>query len=177
MAIERFWLADWDALCEREGITRGGEDERLLAALVVSDIDAYPWTVVDIALTLVTCPECGQERSGGPASCATCTLTFQNLMAYDMEAGYQGVMTFNEHMIRVARTELRFPHRYPAHVAQTAKWLMPIGITNPTRVEPYKMQAIYAAFEAGTLTQDETKWDNDFEVIYQKAVHSTRRAE
>jgi len=170
-AIEALWLADWAALLEQEGIAAGSEDERLLAQVIASDIEAYPWTIVDIAHTLAVCPDCGAEVCGGPLSCATCRLAFENLWAYDMEAGFQGKMTLNEHMIRVGRLELRHPHRYPAAVARIARWLMPIGMTNPTPVEPFKMQAIYAAFENGTLTLDATKWDNSFAAIYAKATH------
>lgn len=170
-AIEALWLADWAALLEQEGTAAGSEDERLLAHMIASDIDAHPWTIVDIAHTLVVCPDCGAERCGGPLSCATCKIAFENLWAYDMEAGYQGNMTLNEHMIRVGRLELRHPHRFPDAVVRIARWLMPIGMTNPTPVEPYKMQAIYAAFEAGTLTVEETKWDNSFATIYAKATN------
>lgn len=165
-AIEQFWLADWTARLTQEGIAAGSDDERLLAEIVVANIDTYTWTEVDIALTLVTCPDCGCELCGGPLACANCKFVFENLWAYDMEAGYQGTMTYNEHMIRVGRLELRHPHRFTAFAADGARWLMPIGITDPYRIEPAKMQAIYAAFDAGTLTRDETRWLNSFEAIY-----------
>ncbi|MBK8136545.1 MAG: hypothetical protein IPK52_12015 [Chloroflexi bacterium] len=167
-SIESLWLADWAALLAAEGIASGAEDETLLAQVVAVDINAHPWTVVDVAHTRVSCPDCGAETGGGPLSCAACKFTFENLWAYDMEAGYQGAMTLNEHMIRVGRLELRYPHRFPPGTAEIARWLMPIGLTNPAPVEPHKMQAIYAAFTAGTLTPDQTRWENSFEAIYAK---------
>lgn len=167
-SIEALWLADWTALLAVEGIASGSEDETLMAHVVAADIDAHPWTVVDIAHTFVSCPACGAELCGGPLTCTHCKFTFENLWAYDMEAGYQGEMTLNEHMIRVGRLELRHPHRFPAGTAEIARWLMPIGLTNPAPVEPFKMQAIYAAFEAGTLTREETQWESSFEAIFAK---------
>jgi hypothetical protein len=169
-AVESLWLADWRALLEEENIEPGSADERLLAETVAADIDAYTWTVVDIAHTLLRCPDCGAELPGGPLDCANCKFVFENLWAYDMEAGYQGTMSLNEHMIRVARLELRFSHRFPADIVRGVRWLLPIGLTNPPHPEPHKMQAIYAAFDAGTLDPADVAWENSFDAVYVKVV-------
>jgi hypothetical protein len=172
-AVERLWLADWRALLDAEGIEAGGDDERLLAQTVAADTETYTWTVVDVAHTLLACPECGTELPCGPLTCANCKFVFENLWAYDMEAWYQGMMTGNEHMIRVARLELRAPHRYPDYIIRGVRWLLPIGLTNPPHPEPAKMQAIYAAFEAGTLRPDDVAWETSFDAVYAKATEES----
>lgn len=111
--VERFWLADWQALLSQEKVAAGTEDESLLAAVVFEEMDRHPWTVVDIAMSLLHCQSCGQELGGGPLDCTTCQLALGNSGYYDIVAGEQGQMSGNEHALRVGRRMLRHPHRYP----------------------------------------------------------------
>ena len=53
------------ALLAAEGIASGAEDETLLAQVVAADINAHPWTDVDVAHTRVSCPDCGAETGAG----------------------------------------------------------------------------------------------------------------
>jgi hypothetical protein len=128
-ALERHWLADWAALLEGEGVAPGTEDERLLAAVVHAEIDRQPWTLVDVALTLLRCEACGGELGGGPRACPACELAFGNLWAHDVVAGQQGVMTMNEHALRVGRHVLRHPHRYSPATLTGWRLTMPRVLT------------------------------------------------
>jgi len=113
-AVERIWIADWSALIESvDGAAVGGEsDEPTVAEEVLRRPELYPWTIVDIALTKLRCPDCGRELAGGPPDCSSCRMAFDNLWAYDVEAQYQRRMTRNEHALRVGRHVLRHPERH-----------------------------------------------------------------
>jgi len=115
-AVERYWEADWRALLHDEGIHPGSPDEALLAAVVALELETqapeHAWTIVDAALKRLSCPECGSEPGTGPPSCTQCEFTFGNLWGYDLTAGPQGVMTSNEHALRVGRWVVRAPHRH-----------------------------------------------------------------
>src|ERR1041385_5393059 len=52
-AIEDIWLADWAALLEYENVQAGSPDEHLLAQVVMQETERHPWTVVDVAMTLL----------------------------------------------------------------------------------------------------------------------------
>ena len=120
--IEQFWEADWAALLGREQVEPGSDDEALLAQVVAAELDLHPWTIVDMALRRLRCEECAGELAGGAPGCATCQFTFGNLWWHDFQAGEQGVMTMNEHALRVGRYVIRHPHRYSA--ATFAGWRM-----------------------------------------------------
>lgn len=107
-AVEAIWREDWRAFLAAEGFAPGSPDETLLAGVVVAEFLRHPWTIVDYALTLLRCEECGSERCGGPPGCATCAHTFGNLWAPELELG----ATMNEHALRVARLVTRHPHRF-----------------------------------------------------------------
>ncbi len=111
-AVEAIWRADWLAFLAAEGFRPGTPDEALVAEVVVAEFTRHPWTLVDYALTLLRCPECGAEPGGGPVGCATCAHTFGNLWAPELEAG----ATMNEHALRVGRLVVRHPHRFSAAI-------------------------------------------------------------
>ena len=148
-AVERYWHADWAALLAAEGIAAGSDDERLLAEVIVAELDRHPWTLVDFAMTLVRCPECGAELGGGPTACATCALAFGNLWAPGLEAG----ATRNEHALRVGRWVARHPHRYSANTVAGWRLSLPLLLTGalPTTGEA---QGISAWLKAGDTAAD-----------------------
>ena len=111
-AVEAIWREDWLAFLAAEGFVPGTPDEALLAGIVVAEFIRHPWTIVDYALTLLRCEECGSELCGGPIGCGTCAHTFGNLWAPELEAG----ATMNEHAMRVARLVMRHPHRFSAAI-------------------------------------------------------------
>lgn len=128
-AIEGIWQADWNALLAREQIGAGSDDETLLAQVVIAELDEHPWTIVDMAMCRLHCEECHQELGGGPTSCATCQFAFGNLWWYDIDAGRQGVMSMNEHALRVGRYVIRHPHRYSPIIAAAWRMNMPRMLT------------------------------------------------
>ena len=128
-AIERFWEADWAALLAEEQIFPDSGDETLLAQVVIAELDRHLWTVADMAMRRVLCDECGCELGGGPLSCGSCELAFGNLWWHDIEAGRQGVMTPNEHALRVGRCVIRHPHRHSTVIAAGWRMNMPRILT------------------------------------------------
>lgn len=111
-AVEAIWREDWLAFLTSEGFAPDTPDETLLAGIVVAEFLRHPWTIVDYALTLLRCDECGAELCGGPLACATCAHTFGNLWSPELEAG----ANMNEHALRVARLVVRHPHRFSAAI-------------------------------------------------------------
>lgn len=138
-AVERLWRADWAALLAAEGIAPGSGDERLLAEIVVAELERHPWTLVDFAMTFLRCPECGAELGGGPPACGTCALAFGNLWAPGLEAG----ATMNEHALRVGRLVARHPHRHSANTVAGWRLSLPLLLTGalPTTAEAQRINA------------------------------------
>lgn len=142
-SIEGIWYADWSALLAAEGIEAGSDDELLLARLVLAEEARHPWTVVDGAMLRLRCDACGGELGGGPLDCDACELAFRNLFAYDFEALPAGVMTPNEHALRVNRWVLRYPHRHSAPEVFARREVTPLLLTGvvPTTREAQAMAA------------------------------------
>ena len=127
-AVEAIWRQDWLAFLAVEGVAPDTPDEALLAGVVVAELTRHPWTIVDYALTLLHCDECGAELGGGPPDCPTCAHAFGNLWAPELEAG----ATMAEHVIRVARLVARHPHRYSRAIAAGWRFSLPAVLTgNP----------------------------------------------
>gem|GEM_PF-3141867 len=124
-AIDRVWLADWNALLEAEGISAGSEDEILLAQLVFAEYDKHPWTTVDWAMTLLRCGTCGSELGGGPTDCTECHLAFGNAIASEQAALPPGAVTPNDHALHIGRWVLRHPHRISENVGKGWRFTMP----------------------------------------------------
>ena len=149
--VERYWHADWMALLAAEGSAPGSDDERLLAEVVVAELERHPWTVVDYALTLLRCPECGAEWGGGPPACAACAMAFGNLWAPGLEAG----ATMNEHALRVGRWVMRHPHRHSATAVAGWRLSLPLLLAGalPTTAEAQRINAwLKAGGVAATLS-------------------------
>lgn len=142
--IECHWRADWVALLVQEKVEAGSNDEKLLAAVVLAEIETQPWTLVDSALTLLHCPECGSELGGGPIGCGECEFAFGNLWWHDQLAVRQGVMTMNEHALRVGRCVLRHRHRYRKAIVVGWSLSIPRVLTDwlPTIQEAQRAKAL-----------------------------------
>lgn len=132
-ALDRIWRADWDASLAAEQIASGSEDEKLFAQVVYAEYDQHPWTVVDVAMTLMECSACGAELGGGPRDCAVCEIAFGHPMQSEWVAGQLGLVTRNEHALHIGRWVLRYPHRHSTKTLTGWRFSLPIMLTG---VEP-----------------------------------------
>lgn len=166
-AVERYWRADWLALLASAGVAPGGDDELLLAGVVAAELDRHPWSVVDYAMTLLRCEECGAELGGGPQSCGACAFAFGNLWAPGLEAG----ATMNEHALRVGRWVARHPHRYSRITVAGWRSSLPLLLTGalPTTA---MAQRINAWLKAGGDAADLARY-RTFAEIYEHAQRAT----
>jgi hypothetical protein len=105
-AIERFWLADWAALLEMEQIEGGTPDETLLAQVVIEESEQHPFTVVDMAMSLLTCGTCGNELGSYYKDCGECGMAFGSSLLSEHGA------TANEHALHIGRWVLRHKHQH-----------------------------------------------------------------
>lgn len=135
--IELFWLADWQVLLEREQVQPGSENERLLAEVVMVESERHPWTVVDIAMTLLICPECGNELGSRYQECTACYLAFGQALA--SEYGVTG----NEHALHIGRWILRHPHQHSQNILTAWRGSVPQLLTGwlPTTAEAQRGMA------------------------------------
>ncbi|MCC6453737.1 MAG: hypothetical protein IT328_02215 [Caldilineaceae bacterium] len=116
LAIERYWLADWDAFLAQEKIQPGSADEQTIAHIIIDEVERHPWTVLDIAMTLLTCNSCGSELGGGPPDCTECAAAWGNTLWAEHYAARLGLVTGNEHALHVGRMILRHSHRQSASI-------------------------------------------------------------
>ena len=122
-AVERYWLADWQALLEKEGIRAGSVEEIMLAQVVTVETERHPWTVVDIAMSLQQCSQCGRELGEGYPDCGECGMAFGASILSEYNA------TPNEHALHIGRWILRFPHRNSANIHAAWRLSMPRLLT------------------------------------------------
>lgn len=110
-AIERHWLADWQATLNSENILPNTEEENLFAQVIFDEGERHLWSVLDIAMTLLKCPNCHKELGGGPTDCTECASAWGVTLWAETLAGRNGLVTGNEHSLHVGRMVLRHPHR------------------------------------------------------------------
>jgi uncharacterized protein (UPF0212 family) len=137
-AIEAIWLADWHALLAQEQITPGSPDEIVLAEVVMAESERHPWTAVDIAMTLLTCPECGHELGSRYQECTPCYQAFGKALASEF-----GV-TANEHALHIGRWVLRHPHQHSANAVAAWSRTTPRILTGwlPSRTDAQRTMAL-----------------------------------
>jgi uncharacterized protein (UPF0212 family) len=122
-AIESVWLADWEALLQKEGIASGSEEERLLAQVVMNEFGRHPWTVMDIAMSLQRCSQCGNELGEGYKDCAECGMAFGASIQAEFDA------TPNEHALHIGRWVLRYPQRHSQNAVAAWRLSLPRILT------------------------------------------------
>ena len=140
-AIEAIWLADWGALLEQEGIAAGTDEEKLLARTVTGEFGRHPWTVLDVAMALQRCEECGRELGEGYPECGACGMAFG--ASIQSEYGATG----NEHALHIGRWILRFPHRNSKNIAAAWRLSVPRLLTGwlPSTAEAQRVMALIVA--------------------------------
>jgi uncharacterized protein (UPF0212 family) len=157
-AIESIWLADWKALLLEEGVTAGSEEERLLAQVVTAEIGGqrpsfhpsefgrHAWTVMDIAMSLQRCSQCGNELGAAYQDCAECGMAFGASIQAEFGA------TANEHALHIGRWVLRYPERHSANAVAAWRLTLPRILTGwlPSNQEAQRAMAM---IKAGQLEQ------------------------
>jgi hypothetical protein len=140
-AIEAIWLADWQALLQQEGIAAGTDEEKLLARVVTGEFGRHPWTVLDVAMSLQRCEQCGAELGEAYPDCGTCGMAFG--ASIESEFGVTG----NEHALHIGRWVLRYPHRNSKNVVAAWRLSMPRLLTGwlPTTDEAQRVMALIVA--------------------------------
>jgi uncharacterized protein (UPF0212 family) len=145
-AIESIWLADWKALLQEEQVAAGSEDERLLARVVTSEFGRHAWTVMDIAMSLQRCSQCGKELGEGYQDCAECGMVFGASIQAEFDA------TPNEHALHIGRWVLRYPQAHSANAVAAWRLTLPRILTGwlPSTQEAQRAMAM---IKAGQLEQ------------------------
>ncbi len=122
-AIESIWQADWQALLAQEGVAAREPEEVLLAQVVIDEFGRHPWTVVDTAMSLLHCPECGGELGENDYHCGQCGMAFGSSILSEFGA------TGNEHALHIGRWVLRYPQRHPPNAVAAWRLSMPRLLT------------------------------------------------
>jgi hypothetical protein len=149
MAIERIWLADWQALLAVEQLAVGSADEQLLAQVVLGEYGRHPWTVLDIAMSLCRCQTCGSELGEAYHDCAECGQAFGQSLASEFN------ITANEHALHVGRWILRYPHRNSSNINTAWRLTMPRLLTGwlPSTAQAQRMMNLLKAGKIETVRQ------------------------
>jgi hypothetical protein len=147
MAIEKYWLADWYAFLAQEQVESNTPDEQMMAQLIFDEVERHPWTVLDIAMTLLTCNSCGSELGGGSPDCTECASAWGNTLWAEHYAGRLGLVTYNEHALHVGRMILRHPHRHSTNIITAWRLTTPRLLTGwlPTTAEAQRFMALVKA--------------------------------
>ncbi len=143
-AIESIWMADWQALLAQEKIAAGSPDEALLAQVVLDEFGRHPWTVVDIAMSLLRCPQAGgdgHELGERYADCGECGMAFGSSILCEFEA------TGNEHALHIGRWVLRYPKRHSPNAVAAWRLSMPRLLTGwlPATDDAQRVMALIKA--------------------------------
>jgi hypothetical protein len=128
-AVERYWLADWVHFLAQEGVLPNSVEEHLAAQIAFEEGERHLWTVLNMAMTHLTCSSCGNELGGGPPDCTECSSAWGVSLWAEVVAGRQGLVTFNEHALHIGRMILRFPHRQSTNIVKAWRLTTPRLLT------------------------------------------------
>ena len=130
--VDGLWLADWYLLLDAYQVTPGGAAEHAFAERVLAaELGAFPWTCLDWAMSVTSCPQCGGELGAGPAGCVLCHIADETRWAWQHTAP-PGTVTANERSVRAARVALRAPHRHRATVVGNWRLSLPFLLVGAT---------------------------------------------
>ena len=148
-AIESIWLADWQALLEQEQVAAGSPEEALLAQVVLDEFGRHPWTVVDVAMSLLRCSQCGGELGERYQDCGECGMAFGSSILCEFEA------TGNEHALHIGRWVLRYPQRHSPDAVAAWRLSMPRLLTGwlPSTADAQRVMALIKAGRLAEVTE------------------------
>ncbi|MFD1937667.1 MULTISPECIES: hypothetical protein [Nonomuraea] len=143
----------------------GLDDDPALAEMIVDEIKGYDWRVVDAAYERLTCTECGNSRGRGPSGCGPCDLD-EGFRYAAREVDRPGVMSRNEHAIRVGIAVLRNGHRHSPMALLSWQIGLPLVLGGQMPTTP-QAQAVRARINKGATYEelaaarvpDYTGWD------------------
>ncbi|WP_245764977.1 hypothetical protein [Nonomuraea jiangxiensis] len=154
----------WRAFLEREFGTSELPDERLVAEMVVDEPDKHPWRVVDAAYDRLTCVECGDRLSRGPATCATCNQA-NGFRYVAVEIDRPGVPPGNEHALRVNVAVTRRPYGISDSEVLLRRLSLPVllagGLPTRAQAQATKAMAGKGATEAELAAAIYRGWGHD----------------
>ncbi|OLR89827.1 hypothetical protein [Actinokineospora bangkokensis] len=140
--VDAYWLADWGALLSGSGVAEGTQEEKDLAAQVLTAPPGHhPWTCDDWAMRRTPCPECRAELGSGALDCLSCASADQSRWAWPHLAPTDR-MHPNEKALRQAVTRLRSAERGRPGVVSFCKLVLPFLLTGetPTRVQARRIR-------------------------------------
>jgi uncharacterized protein (UPF0212 family) len=146
-AIESIWMADWNAVLQEDQVVGGSEEERLLARVVMSEFGRHAWTVMDIAMSLQRCSQCGNELGADYQECAECGMAFGASIQAEFDA------TSNEHALHIGRWVLRYPQRHSQNAVAAWRLTLPRILTGwlPSTQEAQRAMAMIKAGQLGEV--------------------------
>ncbi|MEV7590226.1 hypothetical protein AB0O42_08115 [Streptomyces sp. NPDC089922] len=121
--------------------TTGAETEAW-ARLVIEDLAAHDWRVVDAAYDRIPCTECGHALSRGPAHCGECTAAHAYRYGA-VETDRPSVPPGNEHAVRVNVSAVRRPEGLSEHELTARRLVLPYLLVGrlPTTAQAQRLAA------------------------------------
>lgn len=162
MAIEQFWLADWQALLAQEQVAAGTAEEKILAGVVLQEVGEHAWTIMDIAMSLQTCGSCAAVLGDAYPVCAECAEYFG--YAIYSEFGITG----NEHALHIGRSVLRSAVYHSDNIVFAWSHNMPRLLTGwlPTTAEAQRAMALVKSGRLAEMLENLQKIDAEIEQNY-----------
>ncbi|WP_433355797.1 hypothetical protein ACQP25_17840 [Microtetraspora malaysiensis] len=142
----------WREFVTQEFGTLTALDGRDLAEMVIDEPNKHLWRVVDAAYDRLTCTECGNRLSRGPAGCTGCDLA-NGFRYVAVEIDRPGVPSGNEHALRVNISVVRRPAGISSREVLGRRLLLPYlldGYLPTTR----QAQAARALLNVGGTAED-----------------------
>jgi len=142
--VDEIVEAGWREYVEREFGGLATEEERVVAEMVVDEVDGHLWRVVDAAYDRLGCEECGRRLSRGPAGCSACDLAHGFRYAA-REVDRPGVPPGNEHALRVNVSVVRRPYGVSEGELLLRRLSLPVLLEGllPTRQQAQATKALY----------------------------------
>ncbi|MGW6540533.1 hypothetical protein ACWGBV_03465 [Streptomyces sp. NPDC055051] len=142
----------WQEFARDMGGPRGltATETESWARLVVEDLAAYGWRVVDAAFDRISCTTCGHALSRGPAHCAECAEA-HGYRYGAVEADRPGVPPGNEHAIRVNVSAVRRPQGLSGPELTARRLVLPYLLIGrlPTTAQAQRLAAELRGAPAG----------------------------
>ncbi|MEU8079007.1 hypothetical protein AB0B31_26640 [Catellatospora citrea] len=143
----------WHAYVAAEFGPLSPAEQRDVARMVVQEPHRHDWRVLDAALDLLRCDECGGRLGSGPMACGSCEVAHGFRYAA-IETDRPGALRGNEHAVRVNVSVVRRPQVTSAQELLARRLLLPALLVGhlPSTAEAQRFSAVFkdAAARLGT---------------------------